>query len=122
MSKDVADLIAQEEAAIKAFEALMAAKTKEVNAATKAIEEKLTRIGQLGVEIVNMKSDLTDTETALIEDQKFLGDLEKNCATQTKEWDERTKTRSEELAAIADTIQVLNSDEALELFKKTLPS
>jgi len=32
------------------------------------------------------------------------------------------KTRSEELAALADTIKVLNDDDALDLFKKTLPS
>merc|ERR1711957_160065 len=38
------------------------------------------------------------------------------------EWEERSKTRSEELVALADTIKVLNDDDALELFKKTLPS
>jgi len=32
------------------------------------------------------------------------------------------KTRAEELATIAETIEILNSDDALELFKKTLPS
>merc|ERR1712241_520675 len=38
------------------------------------------------------------------------------------EWEERSKTRSAELVALADTIKVLNDDDALELFKKTLPS
>jgi chromosome segregation ATPase len=32
------------------------------------------------------------------------------------------KTRNEELLALADTIKILNDDDALELFKKTLPS
>merc|ERR1719504_244080 len=32
------------------------------------------------------------------------------------------KLRSEELLALADTIKILNDDDALELFKKTLPS
>merc|ERR1719379_2794485 len=32
------------------------------------------------------------------------------------------KLRSEELLALADTIKVLNDDDALELFKKTLPA
>merc|ERR1719240_108399 len=31
------------------------------------------------------------------------------------------KMRSEELVALADTIKILNDDDALELFKKTLP-
>merc|ERR1719463_438187 len=38
------------------------------------------------------------------------------------EWAERSKIRAEELLALADTIKLLNDDDALELFKKTLPS
>merc|ERR1719460_1871940 len=52
MTADFAEEKAAEEAAIKAYEELMAAKTKEVNALTKAIEEKMTRVGELAVEIV----------------------------------------------------------------------
>ena len=58
MTADAAAEKATEEAAIKAYDALMAAKTKEVNALTKAIEEKMTRVGELAVEIVQMKNDL----------------------------------------------------------------
>merc|ERR1719265_2517102 len=61
MNKDLKDLIAQEEEAKKSFEGLMEAKQKEVDAATKAIEEKIKRIGELGIEIVNLKEDLDDT-------------------------------------------------------------
>ena len=52
MSADAAQEKAAEEAAIKAFDALMSAKTKEVNALTKALEAKMTRVGELAVEIV----------------------------------------------------------------------
>merc|ERR1719335_1555960 len=69
-----------------------------------------------------MKNDLTDSEEALIEDKKFLADLDKNCATKKKEWAEICKNRALELQALADTIKILNDDDALELFKKTLPS
>merc|ERR1719359_2676269 len=111
-----------EDAAIAAYDELMAAKTKEVNALTKAIEEKMTRSGELAVAIVEMKNDLGDTAEALIEDKKFLADLEKNCAKKSAEWEEIVKTRNEELLALADTIKILNDDDSLELFKKTLPS
>merc|ERR1719428_1548585 len=100
----------------------MAAKTKEVETHTAAIERKTKLIGELSVEIVHMKNSLTDAEQALIEDKKFQQDLEANCETKKKEMDERVKTRSEELVAIADTIKILNDDDALDLFKKTLPS
>jgi predicted nucleic acid-binding Zn-ribbon protein len=121
MSADFASAKAAEEAAVKAYDELMAAKTKEINALTHAIETKMVRTGELAVEIVQMKNDLTDTQEALIEDQAFLRDMEKNCATKADEWEVIVKTRSEELLALADTIKVLNDDDALELFKKTLP-
>merc|ERR1712048_1453625 len=122
MTKDFAEEKAAELAAIKAYDELMAAETKEVNALTKAIEDKMTRVGELAVEIVQMKNDLGDTAEALVEDKKFLADLEKNCKTKADEWAVIVKTRNEELLALADTIKILNDDDALELFKKTLPS
>jgi len=69
-----------------------------------------------------MKEDVADTAAALKDDQTFLAELEKGCATKTAEWDARSKTRAEELVALADTVKVLNDDDALDLFKKTLPS
>jgi septal ring factor EnvC (AmiA/AmiB activator) len=117
--KDASD---SESASIKSFEGLVAAKTKEITALTAAIEAKTKQIGELGVAIVAMKEDLDDTTKGLLADQKFKADLEKGCATKTGEWEERQKTRSEELVALADTVKVLNDDDALDLFKKTLPS
>jgi len=121
MAKDLADAVATEEATIKSFEELMAAKTKEVAALTSTVEAKTGQIGELGVEIVQLKEDVSDTQAALEADQEFLKELEKNCKTKTAEWEERQKTRAEELVALADTIKVLNDDDALDLFKKTLP-
>jgi len=121
MSKSRAESAAAEASSITSFEELMAAKTKEVNALTKTIETKTVRIGEMAVEIVQMKEDLDDTQKALLEDQKFLGDMDKNCAAKTGEHDANTKLRSQELVALADTIKVLNDDDALELFKKALP-
>merc|ERR1712216_866451 len=121
MNKDLAEATATEEAAIKANDELMAAKEKEVNALTAAIEEKMVRLGKLQVEIVEMKEDLDDTSKSLLEDKKFLADLKKNCATKADEHAANMKLRGEELLALADTIKILNDDDALELFKKTLP-
>merc|ERR1719377_497085 len=85
MNKDLAEATSGENAAIKAYDELMAAKEKEVNALTKSIEEKMVRLGNLQVEIVEMKADLDDTSKALLEDKKFLADLGKNCKTKTAE-------------------------------------
>jgi septal ring factor EnvC (AmiA/AmiB activator) len=121
MTKNLNDATADENSSINSFQGLMSAKTKEVNALTKSIEEKSVRLGELQVSIVEMKEDLDDTQKALLEDKKFLADLGKNCAAKTKEHEENMKMRGEELLALADTIKILNDDDALELFKKTLP-
>merc|ERR1719506_3409283 len=122
MAKDLAEATASEEASIKDFNGLMAAKTKEINALTKEIESKTARVGELGVQLVTQKEDLDDTGKSLAEDEQFLKDLEKDCETKDEEWATRQKIRAEELLAIADTIKILNDDDALDLFKKTLPS
>merc|ERR1719195_2209659 len=121
MKKSLADATADEEAAIKSYDGLMSAKKKEVESLGASIEAKTEQIGETGVKLVQMKEDLSDTEEALVEDKKFLKGLETSCKTKTAEWEERSKTRSEELLALADTIKILNDDDALELFKKTLP-
>merc|ERR1719305_945021 len=122
MASDLASATAEEEAAIKDFDGLMAAKTKEINSLTKEIESKTARVGELGVELVTQKEDLDDTSKQLIKDEQFLKDLESDCKTKDEEWAARCKLRAEELLAIADTIKILNDDDALELFKKTLPA
>jgi chromosome segregation ATPase len=63
MTKTLDEATADEDAAIKSYEGLMAAKTKEVEALTKSIEEKTVRLGELQVSIVEMKADLDDTGT-----------------------------------------------------------
>merc|ERR1719453_1038536 len=122
MAKSLAEATATEEDAIATFDSLVAAKTKEIEACGAAIETKTEALGTLGVEIVQLKEDLEDTAEGLLEDKKFLAELEKSCKTKQKEWDEICKLRSEELLALADTIKILNDDDALELFKKTLPA
>jgi len=121
MTADLNDATSSEASSVAAFDALIAAKKKEVEALTGMIEDKLVRVGDLGVEIQQMKNDAGDTAEGLIDDKKFLEDLDKNCAVKQKLFDENVKYRSGELEALADTIKMLNDDDALELFKKTLP-
>jgi hypothetical protein len=121
MNADLTDATANENAAIAAFEELKAAKNKEIDALSKAIESKLTRVGELGVKVAEQINELDDTKEDLVESKKFLADLDVNCENKRKEWSVYQKMQGEEMLALADTIKVLNDDDALELFKKTLP-
>jgi len=121
MSADLKQATDDENAAVTAFTSLKAAKEKEINALSRAIESKMTRVGDLGVKIAQMKNDLEDTIEDKGESEKFLRDLAGNCEKKKKEWAEYKQMQGQEMLALADTIKVLNDDDALELFKKTLP-
>jgi chromosome segregation ATPase len=121
MTATIADADAVEAKAVTDHDELVAAKKSEINALSKMIEVKLQRVGTLAVELSQMKDDLKDTSEALAEDSKFLLDLEKRCKNSAAEREAMVKTRQEEVLAITDTIKILNDDDALELFKKTLP-
>merc|ERR1740129_679425 len=122
MAANLAAATSDEQAAIGTFDGLVKAKKKEIEALTSTVEGKTKQIGELGGSIVRMQDDLAETQATLTEDKAFLADLSKSCASKTSEWEARSKTRAEELVALADTINVLNDDDALELFKQTIPS
>merc|ERR1719191_847236 len=109
-----------EKESILNFELMLKAKLKLIDTLTKAIEEKLVRLGELMVKLTQVKEDLDDTSKSLEEDKKFLADMDDICAKKKAEWELRCKMRSEELLALADTIKILNDDDSLELFKKFL--
>merc|ERR1719253_373778 len=120
MEKDLAEATETENAAVADFEGLVAAKAKEIAAATTAIEDKTERTGKSAVDIVNAKNDLEDAQEALADDTNYLAELKKTCAEQATLFDQIKETRSQELAAIGMTVKILNDDDALDLFKKTL--
>jgi len=121
MEADLAENEGKEAEAKTTYETLMTSKKSEIEAAGKAIETKSARVGTVAVEIVQAKADEEKTTKAVAEDTDFKANLKKSCATKQKEWDERQKLRAEEIKAISETIEMLNGDDALELFKKTLP-
>merc|ERR1719161_976147 len=120
MDKDLNGAISDEEKAAAGFEELAAAKKEEISAASSAIETKTQRSGELAVSVVTTADDIEDTTKELDDLQSFLANLASQCATKKKEWAERCSVRAEEVAAISEAIKILNDDDALDLFKKTL--
>merc|ERR1719327_550063 len=111
MAGDLKSTVAAEEAAVSGFGELSAAKKQEIAAASEAIESKTVRSGELAVSV---------TTAEMKETQAFLANLGAQCAQKKKEWAERQSMRAEEVAAIGEAIKILNDDDALDLFKKTL--
>merc|ERR1719456_247033 len=122
MEGDLKSATADEATAAKGFSDLSAAKNAEIAAATSAIESKTKRAGEVAVEIVQTEDDLEDTENEVAETQAFLADLGKQCAAKKAAWGEMKAMRAEEISAISAAVKILNDDDALDLFKKTVPS
>jgi len=122
MTADQKGLVEAEQEAVSTYDGLMAAKRKEIAALTEAFESKIERIGNLGVEIAMWKNDFENTQEGLTADRQFTADLKANCGERESIHAEEKQMRSDEITALADTIKILNDDDALELFKHTLPS
>merc|ERR1719281_446252 len=112
--------VGDEEKAAAGYAELAAAKKDEISAAGSAIESKTQRSGTLAVTITTTKGDIKDTTSEMNDTEAFLANLKVECAEKKKEWAVRCQIRAEEISAISMAIKVLNDDDALDLFKKTL--
>merc|ERR1719146_639597 len=63
---------------------------------------------------------LEDNRNVLAADTKFLGELKLQCQNIDQEYEERVKLRQMEIQACSKALSFLSSDEAHELFSRTL--
>merc|ERR1719230_1388797 len=122
MEANLKAAVEDEEKAVAGFTELEASKNKEIEVATSAIESKTVRVGELAVSAVQTKDELEDTIQEVADNEKFSSQLEEQCATKEKEWAVRQKARADEIQAISEAISILNDDDALDVFKKAIPS
>lgn len=122
LEKDISDADVAEKKAVDDYNSLWDSKQKELGALAKELETKNARLGEVGVELVTLANNLADTSKMLKQDQSFLAAETKSCEAKGAHWNERSKTRSEELRALSETKRLLNNDDAAHLFKNALPS
>jgi len=104
------------------YAALKAAKSDEIAAGKAQSKEKTQQLADSGDDLAKAKEDLDLTREALAADTKFLGDLRLRCQQSDTDWDLRSKTRNEEIAAVSETIKILSDDDARDLMSKTTTS
>merc|ERR1719301_73478 len=102
-----------------AYEELKTAKEAEISAGQSAIEVKTQELANVDEKNAQAKEDIEDTMNSLTADEKFLMDLKSKCQMTDSEWEERQKTRQEEIAAVSEAISILSADDAHDLFTKT---
>eukprot|EP00397_Hematodinium_sp_SG-2012_P026444 GEMP01027706.1.p1 GENE.GEMP01027706.1~~GEMP01027706.1.p1 ORF type:complete len:700 (+),score=206.05 GEMP01027706.1:170-2269(+) len=116
---NLSDAQKEELAAKKRFQQLSAALTREIDAATRAKNDKTSQLAESNQRNAQAKDDLADTKAALTADQRFQIELEERCATEDNEFAERQQTRAEEIKAVGETIGFLTNDDARDLFSRT---
>jgi len=122
MDKSIKGLVKDEEEAVAGYGDLKAAKEQEIELNSEAIEAKTKRVGELAVSIVQAEDGADDATKEKANADKFLATLDQQCITKQSEYDARSKMRADEVAAISEAIGILNDDDALDVFKKSVPA
>merc|ERR1719272_2069590 len=81
---------------------------------------KTLRLADTNESNAQAKQNLKDTKKILAADVDFLKNLKERCALNDKEWEARQKSRITEVAAVNKALTVLTSDEARDMFSKSL--
>merc|ERR550519_1792808 len=120
MEQDMGSALVQEKRAAALYDSIRTTKEAEITVAKQQIMDKNTELADTKVSLANAKQDKEDTQASLSADERFLLDMRQKCASWDKNYDERTKTRHEEIEAINEAIKILTDDEARDLFGKTV--
>merc|ERR1719387_2460137 len=102
------------------YENLKATKTEQITAAEDMVATKTQELAAADEKNAQSKEQLEDTQNVLAADTEFLANLKEQCASMDAEYEERVKLRQMEIAACGKALAFLSSDEAHELFSRTL--
>jgi len=117
--KKAGDALAEENKAQAEFEELEKAKTEEIESGEKQLEQKKSEAGTNGKKLADAKEEITATREAFSSDKAFLRNLELQCNSIDYKFSQRTKTRSEEIAAIGEALKILTEDDNRDELRKT---
>mmetsp|Transcript_100582 Transcript_100582/g.199816 ORF Transcript_100582/g.199816 Transcript_100582/m.199816 type:complete len:676 (-) Transcript_100582:93-2120(-) len=117
---DISGAQQREADAVKEFEALRAAKEKEIKTGKELVIQLDDEFAEFGEKKAQAFKDLEDTKAQLELDRTFLKNLEEKCAQTDAQFEKRVKDRTTEIEAVQDTIKIINSDEAFDNFSKTV--
>jgi len=119
---NLAKMQEEEKTAQTDFADLKTAKSAEIAGNKKMTKDKTAELADTEDALAKAKEDLDLTREALAADTKFLSELKLRCQQSDKDWELRSKTRLEEIAAVSETIKILTDDDAREVMGKTMDS
>lgn len=119
-AEDLQKEVDQEKGNKKAYEELASAKSAEIKALEEQIVAKTQEKSESESTLETSKKNIKATNKSLQADIKFQAAVEQRCTGSDAKFEERIQSRSAEMAAVSQTIQVLRSDEARDLLGKSV--
>jgi len=120
MKEDLKELEASEATAKTDYGAMVEELKSQLAAEEENAKRKTAEKVENGRALSAAKTDLEDNEKTLEADTAFLKNVKETCGTFDKAWEERRKTRAEELLAVSEAIQILTEDDAVDTAKAAL--
>jgi len=116
---NLASAISTEAAQLKAHNKLMKTLLAAHAEMVTSYDGKQENLGGNDDDLAAKKTQLSEDKAQEISDEEFLAKLLVMCADKTKEYNERKLLRSNEDAAVAEAVSILDSDEAFAAFGKS---
>merc|ERR1719240_1850589 len=104
------------------YEKLSAAKQAQLEKAQGALNDMAAESGARGMAKDDAQAEVDALKTQIANDEMFIEQTKQALAKKKEEWKDRKALRAGEIAAINKAIAILNSDDARDLFKKSLAS
>jgi len=118
--KNLADAIETEKEQKESFEAYEKLSKEELKLMKESLDKKQAKLGINDGDLGSKKKQLAKAKDTKADDEEFLYDqLIPLCETKAKSYEERKVMRTNEEAAIAECISILNSDAAFATFQDT---
>jgi len=102
------------------FEKVMKTKQDELLTMQETLSKKQSEKAESETMLADASQNYEDTEAQMHGDVKFFDATKESCEKKTEEWSERKRLRNDELEGISEALKILTSDEARELFSKSI--
>merc|ERR1719405_393607 len=106
--------------AVSDYDLQLQAETDERAAAAKELKDTTELKAQKMEAIAASSKELTETSATLTDDQNYLKDLTEKCNAKSKEWDQRSQMRRDELTALTTALTIVKEGVATKTTEKTV--
>merc|ERR1719440_1309241 len=116
-SKNRDDATKEEASAMNSFELMQQSLQSEIDNGNKVLTSKKAEVSKSQEAVATSQSELDNTERVVGEAQKYLDEVVMTCKQKTLEFKGRTKLRGDEITAITEAMEILQSDAGVAVQK-----